>query len=118
MSEPREALDTHVVYVPVEATAAVLSAMFAAGAGAVGDYTECAFVSRGRGQFRPGPGARPVIGTVGDLAYVDEDRLEVVAPTTRRAEVVEAMRAAHPYEEPAFHVLAHSNPPFSRTTDG
>lgn len=101
-------LDTHVVYVPVESVDVVLAAMFAAGAGAVGNYTECAFVSRGRGQFRPGPRASPAVGAVGELEYVDEGRVEVVAPRRRRAAVVAAMRHAHPYEEPAFYVVAHA----------
>jgi hypothetical protein len=101
-----ERLDVLVVYVPAAATDAVLAAVFAAGAGRIGDYEECAFVSSGRGQFRPVGGASPTIGTVGELEQVDEDRVEVVLPRARRAEVVAALRAAHPYEEPAFHVIA------------
>jgi hypothetical protein len=102
------ALDTLVVYVPQEALQRVLDAVFAAGAGAMGRYRECAFVSAGRGQFRPLAGADPAIGAVGELEYVDEQRIEVVLPSTLRAAVVTAMRAAHPYEEPAFYVVAHA----------
>ncbi len=102
------ALDTLVVYVPEGALQRVLDAVFAAGAGAIGRYRESAFVSAGRGQFRPLAGADPAIGTVGELEYVDERRVEVVLPRTRRAAVVAAMRAAHPYEEPAFYVVAHA----------
>ncbi|HET7399189.1 MAG TPA: hypothetical protein VFJ94_11785 [Intrasporangium sp.] len=102
---PAEPLDVLVVYVPVGDTDAVLAALFAAGAGAVGDYTECAWVVQGTGQFRPGPGAHPSIGTVGLLQRLPEHRVEVTLPRDHRAAVVAALRAAHPYEEPAFHVL-------------
>jgi hypothetical protein len=101
----RGPLDVLVVYVPVGDTEAVLQALFAAGAGAVGDYRECAFVTRGTGQFRPVVGANPTIGVVGDLERVAENRVELVLHRALRAEVVAALRAAHPYEEPAFHVL-------------
>lgn len=109
MAEAAEqSLDTLVVYVPVGATQAVLDAVFAAGAGAIGRYRECAFVSSGRGQFRPLPGSAPAIGTTNDLEYVDEHRIEVVLPSSIRRAVVAAMRAAHPYEEPAFYVVTHA----------
>jgi hypothetical protein len=103
VSEP---LDVLVAYVPVDSSRAVLAALFAAGAGAVGDYRECAWVTSGTGQFRPLAGASPAVGQVGRLERVAEDRIEVVLPRALRAEVVAALRAAHPYEEPAFHVLA------------
>ena len=102
MAEP---LDVLVVYVPRESTGAVLAALFGADAGRIGDYEECAFVTSGRGQFRPVRAASPTIGAVGDLEYVDEDRVEVVLPRGQRSAAVAALRAAHPYEEPAFHVV-------------
>ena len=98
-------LDVLVVYVPVGDTDAVLRALFDAGAGAVGEYRECAFVTRGTGQFRPLEGANPTIGAVGELEKVAENRVEVTLERARRADVVAALRAAHPYEEPAFHVI-------------
>ena len=101
-----DALDVLVVYVPRASTHAVLAALFGAGAGTIGDYDECAFVAPGRGQFRPARSASPTVGALGELEYVDEDRVEVVLPRRRRAEVVAALRRAHPYEEPAFHVIA------------
>lgn len=100
-----DALDKHVVFVPVADTARVLDAMAAAGAGALGDYSRCAWRTTGEGTFVPGEGADPAIGTPGQVERVVEDRLEMIAPRVRRADVVAAMRAAHPYEEPAFDVL-------------
>jgi hypothetical protein len=99
-------LDVLVFYAPPEATESVLAAVFAAGAGAIGDYTECAWVTLGTGQFRPGASADPAIGTVGDLERLPEHRVEVTLPPERRSTVVAALRAAHPYEEPAFHVIS------------
>jgi hypothetical protein len=94
-----------VVYVPRTSTRAVLAALFGAGAGTIGDYDECAFVAPGRGQFRPVRSANPAVGALGELEHVEEDRVEVVLPRRLRAEVVVALRRAHPYEEPAFHVI-------------
>jgi hypothetical protein len=101
-----EPFDVLVVYVPSASLDVVLAALFAAGAGTIGDYRECAYISSGRGQFRPVAAASPTIGSVGELELVDEERVEVVLPRARRADVVAALRAAHPYEEPAFHVIA------------
>ena len=104
----REPLDVLVVHIPRESTEEVLAALFAAGAGAVGEYRECAFVLRGEGRFRPVGAANPTIGSVGELEHVVEDRAEVTFPRSRRAHVVKALRAAHPYEEPSFHVLENA----------
>ena len=103
----REPLDVLVAHIPATHTDEVLAALFAAGAGAVGDYRECAFVQRGEGRFRPVGSANPTIGEVGRPERVVEDRVEVALPRSRRAVVVAALRAAPPYEEPSFHVLAN-----------
>lgn len=107
-STPREPLDVLVVHIPRESTQEVLAALFAAGAGEVGEYRECAFVIPGQGQFRPVGSASPTIGTVGELEHVLEDRAEITFPRSRRAVVVKALRHAHPYEEPSFHVLENA----------
>jgi dinuclear metal center YbgI/SA1388 family protein len=102
---PAPATDTFVVFVPRDHTQAVLDAMAAAGAGAMGRYSRAAFWGEGTGTFLPGEGARPAIGRIGEVETVAEDRLEMVAPRSRRAAVVRAMLDAHPYEEVAFDVL-------------
>ncbi|MEO9222396.1 MAG: Nif3-like dinuclear metal center hexameric protein [Mycobacteriaceae bacterium] len=91
--------------VPAANAERVKAALFEAGAGRLGDYTEAAFTVRGTGQFRPGAEAQPAIGAVGRLEYVSEDRIEVVAPRALRRRVITALLAAHPYEEPAYEVL-------------
>lgn len=97
-------LDALVTYVPVGGAQRLVAALSAAGAGAIGEYEQCAWVTDGLGQFLPGPGAQPAVGEVGRLTRVEESRIEMVLPRGRRAEVVRALRAAHPYEEPAFSV--------------
>ena len=100
-----EQRDKLVVFVPRAATEEVIAAVGAAGAGRIGQYSDAAFVGTGVGRFRPGPGAHPAIGTIGELALVDENRVEVVLPRSARMAVVAALRGAHPYEEPAFDLI-------------
>jgi dinuclear metal center YbgI/SA1388 family protein len=105
------ATDKVVVFVPVADADRLVDALAAAGAGQIGDYSRCAWTTTGTGTFRPGVGADPSIGVVGEVAAVPETRVEMVLPRARRAEVVRALRAAHPYEEPAFDVLELSDVP-------
>lgn len=105
LPDPLPTLDKHVVMVPVADAPRVVDAMAAAGAGAVGAYERCAWTTTGEGTFTPLPGATPAVGTVGTREVVVEARVEMVAPRSLRRAVVAAMRAVHPYEEPAFDVL-------------
>lgn len=102
---PAEALDKHVVFVPAGDAERLVDALAAVGAGAVGEYSRCAWTSTGEGTFTPSEAADPTIGRAGEAAHVVEARVEMVAPRRLRAAVVAAMRSAHPYEEPAFDVL-------------
>ncbi|MGI9002859.1 MAG: Nif3-like dinuclear metal center hexameric protein [Pseudonocardia sp.] len=112
---PAEPLDKIVTFVPTgPAITAVHAALAAAGAGTVGNYSHCSFATAGTGQFKPLDGAQPAIGTVGRLERVAETRLEMVAPRRCRGAVVAALRAAHPYEEPAFDVLEFADLPSTR----
>ena len=93
-----------VVFVPVEATAAVMAAGFSSGAGGIGEYDECSFRVSGTGTFRPSDTANPAVGERGRRNEVAEDRVEMVVPTERTSAVVAAVTAAHPYEEAALDV--------------
>ncbi|ORY11982.1 GTP cyclohydrolase 1 type 2/Nif3 [Clohesyomyces aquaticus] len=94
-----------VFFVPPSALSACKSAIFAAGAGRYPGYTECCFVTKGLGQFRPGSGANPNIGEVGKLEEVEEMRVETLCLGREVAgKVVEALKEAHPYEEVAYEV--------------
>lgn len=100
-----EPVDKIVVMVPVDAAESVVDALAAAGAGALGEYSRAAFTSTGEGTFVPGEAAHPAIGRPGVREVVVEARVEMVASRALRPRVVAALRAAHPYEEPAFDVL-------------
>ena len=93
-----------VVFVPREALDLVREALFEAGAGRIGNYERCSFYTEGTGTFFGGEGTDPDVGQAGREQRVAELRLETVFPEERQAEIVEALRRAHPYEEPAFDV--------------
>lgn len=101
----RDDTDKLVVFVPREHATDLLDELAAAGAGSIGNYERCAYQTDGLGTFRPLGGAEPTIGRVGQIETVRETRLEMVLPRRRRHEVVAALRAAHPYEEPAFDIV-------------
>jgi dinuclear metal center YbgI/SA1388 family protein len=91
-----------VVFVPHKALRAVCNAVFAAGAGRIGNYARCGFRSDGRGSFLPLAGARPAVGAGGGRQEVGETRFETVVGADRLDAVVAAMKDAHPYETPAY----------------
>jgi hypothetical protein len=91
-----------VVFVPAEALDAVRAAIFAAGAGRIGEYERCSWYTEGTGTFFGGEATNPALGQRGREERVPELRLETVYPVEREEEVVRALRDAHPYEEPAF----------------
>ncbi len=100
-----DAIDSWTVYVPADAASDVAEAMWAAGAGDIGDYDRAAFMTPGTGRFRPLEGADPAIGSVGSDEAVDEMMLRLVAPRPLRETIRAAMRDAHPYEEVAHEVV-------------
>ncbi len=90
------------VFVPVPHAEKVMRALDGAGAGAIGNYSGCTFRARGVGTFRCGEGTKPFQGKPGSFEEADEFRLETVFGESIRERVVEAMLAAHPYEEVAY----------------
>ncbi|HEY8569550.1 YqfO family protein [Microbulbifer sp.] len=90
------------VYIPESHLESVKQALFAAGAGRIGDYDSCCWQVLGSGQFRPLDGSQPFIGQQGQVEQVAEYRVETVCKDELVDEVLTAMRRAHPYEEPAF----------------
>jgi dinuclear metal center YbgI/SA1388 family protein len=101
---PRGAQRKVVVFVPEENVDAVTKALAEAGAGVIGDYTECTFRTRGTGTFRGGDETNPYLGEKGRLEQVEEVRMETVVPAHSVDRTVEAVTAAHPYEEIALDV--------------
>lgn len=97
-----EKLKKLVVFVPEGHHGKVQQAVFAAGAGWIGNYSHCSFNIEGKGTFLPREGAEPYIGEPGKLEQVDEIRLETIVPESVEKRVVTAMLKAHPYEEVAY----------------
>ena len=91
-------------YVPESHLEKVKQAVFATGAGKIGDYDNCCWQVLGQGQFRSLPGSDPFIGEQGKLEAVAEYKIELICSDELIRAAVDALRAAHPYEEPAFHV--------------
>jgi hypothetical protein len=94
------------VYIPEGHLEAVKEALFAAGAGRYEEYDRVCWQVLGSGQFRPLKGSHPVIGEVGQVCHVPEYRVEMICEEARVGAVSAALRAAHPYEVPAFDFVA------------
>ncbi len=101
---PRGELRKLVVFVPEENVDGVVAALAEAGAGVIGDYTECTFRTRGTGTFRGGNETNPYLGERGRLETVEEIRIETVVPAHAVRQATQAATAAHPYEEVALDV--------------
>lgn len=102
------------VHVPPKDADGLKRELFHAGAGEIGNYRECAFSHEGTGEFTPVEGADPTDGEVGKHYTAREVRIEFVAPTALRASLIDALRTAHPYEEPAFDVMQMAEPAGTR----
>ena len=100
-----------VTFVPEKDVERVSQALFDAGAGRIGDYTACSFRSPGTGTFFGEAGTNPAVGQSGRLEQAAEVRVETVVPVAKIAAVIRALRAAHPYEEPAFDLQQLAAPP-------
>ncbi len=91
------------VFIPATHFEKVRSALFDAGAGNVGNYSECGFSLVGNGSFKPEEGSQPVEGNHGERSELEEIRFEVILPSWKKGEVQRALFAAHPYEEIAHN---------------
>lgn len=109
LSPRRDTLLKLVTFVPAENLDAVRSAVHQAGAGQVGNYSDCAFEVSGTGRFRPNDAAKPHIGEQGKAEEVKEVRMEVLLPVDREQAVLLALRKSHPYEEVAFYLSKLEN---------
>ena len=106
--KPRQ-LKKLIVFAPEKDAEKVREAIFAAGAGHIGNYSECSFTSKGTGSFKPEEGANPTDGEFGKRHTGEECKLEFIFPPHSEAAIIQAMKAAHSYEEVAYDVLELSN---------
>jgi dinuclear metal center YbgI/SA1388 family protein len=104
-----EKLKKIVVFVPVEYADKVREAMAEAGAGHIGNYSDCSFIMRGLGTFKPLEGSDPFVGQIGNLENVEECRIETIVTEKFLKKVIKAMIEAHPYEEAAYDVYSVEN---------
>jgi hypothetical protein len=88
-----------VVFVPVSHADTVREAMGQAGAGQIGKYSYCSFTTKGLGRFLPEAGATPAVGEVGQLEHVEEERIEVACKKEHLSEIIQAIKAVHPYAD-------------------
>ncbi len=97
------------VYVPEKSVENVKQALFDAGAGQIGNYDCCCWQTAGTGQFRPLDGSKPAIGSLHSIEQVQEIKIELVCAQEYVKQAVQAMKKAHPYEEPAYDVWQLEN---------
>lgn len=105
----RNLLKKLAVFVPRTHVESVRTALFDAGAGAIGDYDECSYNTSGYGTFRPLAGANPTIGSLNQQERVEETKIEVIYPERLERAILVSMYAAHPYEEVAHDIFALDN---------
>ena len=98
-----------VTFVPATRAEEVRTALASAGCGCIGNYGSCSYNVEGEGMFRALESANPYCGKIGELHVEKETRIETILPTYRKAEVIKALLAAHPYEEPAFDLYPLQN---------
>ncbi len=94
-----------IVYVPTKDAGAIRSALAESGAGKIGHYDSCSFSTPGTGRFRPNEDSQPAVGSANHLEEVEEEKVEVLVPKEALKDVLKAVTKAHPYEEPAIHIL-------------
>ncbi|RBP25648.1 hypothetical protein DET50_12263 [Marinobacter pelagius] len=92
-------------FVPESHLEQTKQALFAAGAGRIGDYDSCAWQCKGQGQFRPLEGSDPYLGSQGEVELVDEFKVELVCEDSLIHDALKALKQAHPYEEPAYEIF-------------
>ena len=94
-----------IYYVPESHLESTKLAIFEAGAGTIGNYEHCAWQVLGTGQFKPIKGAQPYIGKLDSIEQIPEWRVETIVPEDKASVVAKALKASHPYEEPAFEFI-------------
>ena len=109
LSEKEGTLKKLFTFAPVDKAVQVRDAIFKAGGGQIGDYSECSFNTEGTGTFKAGEEATPYVGEVGKPHKENETRIEVVFPSWLENRIIKAMKSAHPYEEVAYDIISLAN---------
>jgi len=109
LSPVREKLLKLVTFVPAGHIEKVRDAVFAAGAGHIGNYDSCAYYLSGEGSFRGNEDSDPFTGRRGELHFEAETRFETILPAYLKNAAVKALIESHPYEEPAYDIYPLMN---------
>ncbi len=109
LSPQKELLRKLVVFCPVGYADKVREAVFAAGAGKIGNYDSCSYNGKGTGSFRGSEDTSPFIGEKGKLHFEEEIRIETIFPIYLEREIISALIEAHPYEEVAYDIYSLEN---------
>ena len=109
LSPKKDILRKLAVFVPLEFEEKLSEALFAAGAGNIGNYSECSFKTSGTGTFTPEENADPFSGKIGIRSTVEEVKVEVIFPAWLQHNIIKAMKANHPYEEVAHDIYELQN---------
>ncbi len=109
LSPKKQLLSKLIYFVPESAAQKTLDAVFEAGAGKIGEYSDCSFQSVGTGTFTPSANANPTIGKANKPEMVQEKRIEVILPSFQASKVIKALKNSHPYEEVAYYLQQLEN---------
>ena len=105
----KQALKQLTYFVPTGAAEATRAALHAAGAGNIGNYTECSFSLEGTGRFTPNDQANPSIGTNNQAEEVTEEQIQLIYPAHLESSILKALKVSHPYEEVAYYITGLDN---------
>jgi dinuclear metal center YbgI/SA1388 family protein len=109
LKQREEQLRKLVTFAPLDHAEQVRAAIFQAGGGFIGKYSECSFVQKGIGTFKPEPGSNPFTGELGKRTEEEEVKMEIIFPSHLQEKLVKAMINAHPYEEVAYDIIPLGN---------
>jgi dinuclear metal center YbgI/SA1388 family protein len=109
LSPKTEILEKLVVFTPKSHSEIVLNSLFEAGAGKIGNYSECSFNSEGKGSFKAAENTSPFVGKTGERHHEEEVRMEVILPVEKRSKILKALFQTHPYEEIAYDLYPLKN---------
>ncbi len=109
LAPKKQLLKKLISFVPDKDSEKVLDALYKAGAGNIGNYSECSYQLDGTGTFKPNENANPAIGSSNKKELVAEKRIEVIFPSPLEGAIISALYGSHPYEEPAYDILQLEN---------
>lgn len=109
LAPKKDTLSKLVTFIPTEKADAVIQALHQAGAGNIGHYKNCSFITEGSGTFTPKEGSSPYIGKPNEFKKVEEIRAEVIFPNHLESNIMSALRESHPYEEVAHYITRLEN---------